>query len=53
MREEIDREMFDQFAAYDEAQSQAILEVIRGILNRRKYIRNLVNQVDKALSADL
>jgi molecular chaperone HscB len=50
MREQIDRELFSQFAAYDEAQDHATLETIRGILNRRKYIRNLVNQVDKALS---
>jgi molecular chaperone HscB len=50
MREQIDRELFSQFAVYDEAQDRATLETIRGILNRRKYIRNLVNQVDKALS---
>ena len=50
MREEIDRELFAQFAAYDEGQDQAILEKIRGILNRRKYIRNLVGQVEKALN---
>jgi molecular chaperone HscB len=50
MREQIDRELFSQFAAYDEAQDQATLETIRGILNRRKYIRNLLNQVDRALS---
>ena len=49
MREEIDQELFAQFAAYDERQDQAVLETIRGILNRRKYIRNLVNQVEKAL----
>ena len=50
MREEIDRELFAQFAAYDEGQDQAVLEKIRGILNRRKYIRNLVNQVERALN---
>ena len=49
MREEIDRELFTQFAAYDEAQEKGILEKIRGILNRRKYVRNLVAQVEKAL----
>ena len=49
MREEIDQELFAQFAAYDESQDQDVLETIRGILNRRKYIRNLVNQVEKAL----
>jgi len=50
MREAIDRELFDQFAAYDQNQDQAMLEKIRGILNRRKYIRNLLNQVEKALA---
>ena len=52
MREEIDRELFAQFAAYDEKQDQASLEKIRAILNRRKYIRNLVNQVAQALHSD-
>jgi molecular chaperone HscB len=49
MREEMDRELLAQFAAYDESQDRAVLEKIRAILNRRKYIRNLVNQVEKAL----
>jgi molecular chaperone HscB len=51
MREQIDRELIDQFAAYDRHEDKAILENIRGILNRRKYISNLVSQVDKALSS--
>jgi molecular chaperone HscB len=50
MREEIDRELYDQFAAYDEAQDRPVLEGIRAILHRRKYIRNLVTQVEKALN---
>jgi molecular chaperone HscB len=50
MREDLDRELFEQFAAYDENQDQAVLEKVRGILNRRRYIRNLVNQVAQALS---
>jgi molecular chaperone HscB len=50
MREDIDRELFEQFAAYDETQERAALERIRGILNRRNYIRNLVTQVEQALS---
>ena len=50
MREDLDRELFEQFAAYDEEQDQAVLEKVRGILNRRRYIRNLVNQVAQALS---
>lgn len=49
MLEEVDRELFAQFAAYDGNQDRTILDKIRGILNRRKYIRNLVSQVEKAL----
>ena len=50
MREVIDRELLTQFAAYDETQDRPTLERIRSILNRRTYIRNLVNQVEDALS---
>ena len=50
MREDIDRELLTQFAAYDETQERAVLERIRGLLNRRTYVRNLVNQVEDALS---
>jgi hypothetical protein len=50
MREDLDRELYEQFAAYDEKQEKSVLERVRGILNRRTYIRNLVNQVEDALS---
>jgi molecular chaperone HscB len=50
MREELDRDLGVQFAAYDESADRAVLERIRGILNRRRYIRNLVNQVERALA---
>jgi molecular chaperone HscB len=50
MRDDIDQELLTQFAAYDETQQRAVLENIRGLLNRRTYIRNLVNQVEDALS---
>jgi molecular chaperone HscB len=50
MREELDRDLFEEFAAYDRSQDQAILEKIRGILNKRKYIHNLIQQVEKALA---
>ena len=39
-----------RLAKYDESEDKAILEKIRGILNRRKYIRNLLTQVDKAFT---
>src|SRR5262245_53211805 len=51
MREEIDRELLAQFAVYDEREDKATLEKIRSILNRHKYIRNLVSHVEKALAA--
>jgi molecular chaperone HscB len=50
MSDDLDRELAAQFAAYDQNQDQAALEAVRGILNKRKYIRNLVNQVEKALT---
>jgi len=50
MREDLDRELAGQFAAYDESQDKAVLERIRAILNKRRYIRNLVNQVEQALA---
>jgi molecular chaperone HscB len=50
MREDLDRELAAQFAAYDEGENKAVLEKIRGILNKRRYIRNLVNQVEQALA---
>ena len=50
MRDELDRELSSQFITFDESQNLALLGEIRGILNKRKYIRNLVNQVEKALA---
>jgi molecular chaperone HscB len=44
MRDEIDEELQGQFKAYDETGDKAALEKIRAILNRRKYISNLVKQ---------
>ncbi|MBL8230452.1 MAG: Fe-S protein assembly co-chaperone HscB [Bryobacterales bacterium] len=46
MRESIDREMQTLFAKWDETQDRAMLQQIRGLLNRRRYIQNLVNEVD-------
>ena len=51
MREEIDRDLAAKFAAYDEAESREVLTEIRGVLNRRRYVRNLVNEVEKALGS--
>ena len=55
MRSEIDRELTNLFAKYDAAESESetarqALHEIRGVLNRRRYIENLLRDVDKALS---
>jgi molecular chaperone HscB len=51
----IDGELAAQFAEHDAAPAgearRAVLERIRKILNRRRYIRNLVSEVDKQLTA--
>ncbi len=51
---EVDHELEGQFYAYDiapEEARKAVLAGIRAILNRRRYIRNLINEVDKELAA--
>ena len=50
MRDAIDRELAEKFREYDGSRERAVLEAIRGILNRRRYVRNLVNEVEKELS---
>ena len=47
---DLDRDLLAQFAAYDEFENQSNLEGIRAILNKRKYISNLVAKVEKALA---
>jgi molecular chaperone HscB len=43
MRDEIDGELPALFAAHDAAPKREILEQLRGLLNRRKYISNLIS----------
>jgi len=50
MRDAIDTELAEKFRAYDESRERGVLERIRGILNRRRYIRNLINEVEKELT---
>jgi molecular chaperone HscB len=50
MQEEIDLELREAFREYDRSRSRETLARIRGILNRRKYVRNLVNEVEKELA---
>jgi molecular chaperone HscB len=39
------------FTRYDEAPNRAVLDQIRAALNRRKYVSNLVREVEKEMSA--
>jgi molecular chaperone HscB len=50
MRDGIDTELAEKFQEYDRRPDRAALSDIRGILNRRRYIRNLVNEVEKELT---
>lgn len=50
MRDEIDVELNRAFSEYDQDPGRDGLARIRGILNRRKYIRNLVSEVEKELA---
>lgn len=49
MLEEGDAELQREFSKFDGAGGNAILQSIRGILNRRRYIGNLIRDVNKAL----
>jgi molecular chaperone HscB len=50
MRNNVDMQLKEKFAAYDRTPDRAMLGEIRGILNRRRYIRNLVNEVERELA---
>jgi molecular chaperone HscB len=51
MLAETDQELGGLFAKYDATQSRDVLAQIRNVLNRRKYIQNLVTEVEKTLVA--
>jgi len=58
MRDEIDRELETLFARYDAAESASesarqALHEIRAALNRRRYIENLIRDVERALNPAL
>ena len=50
MREKIDAELQSRFAGYDRSPDRNVLSEIRGLLNRRRYIRNLVSEVERELT---
>ena len=49
MLDEADTDLAGLFGRYDQTQDSAALDQIRGVLNRRKYVSNLVRDVDKEL----
>jgi molecular chaperone HscB len=49
MRDQIDAHLKSLFDKYDAAPTKETLGDIRAVLNRRRYIRNLVNDVEKEL----
>jgi molecular chaperone HscB len=52
LRRELDGQIEDLFGRYDEGRSRTVLEEIRKLLDKRKYVQNLVEQVDRELSAE-
>lgn len=53
LQAEVDASLTTLAAKYDEAQDAATLDQIRSALNRRRYISNLVREVDKELNVHL
>jgi hypothetical protein len=53
MLSEIDNQLEGLFGKYDQAPSRDTLTEVRGVLNRRKYIQNLVDEVRKELDPTL
>ena len=51
MRGEVDQRLEELFRKYDSERNRETLTEIRGVLNRRRYIENLVNQAEKELTA--
>ena len=45
-----DQQIHTLFAEYDASQSGDVLAQIRNVLNRRKYIQNLVSEVERTLA---
>jgi molecular chaperone HscB len=50
LRRELDDSLAQRYAAYDKARERERLAEIRGLLNRRRYIQNLVNVVERELA---
>jgi molecular chaperone HscB len=50
MQQEVDAELERLFEEFDRTQERGVLVSIRGLLNRRRYIRNLISQVEQELA---
>ena len=50
MLADVDQQLESLFEKYDQTSNRETLAEIRGVLNRRKYILNLVDEVHKTLS---
>lgn len=50
MLHQVDCDLEHEFEHYDSDPDRSVLSVIRSILNRRRYIQNLLRDVDKALA---
>lgn len=52
LRAGIDGELEGLFARYDESRAREVLAEIRKVLDRRKYVQNLVEQLDRELETE-
>lgn len=50
MQREVDGQLETLSGQFDQSQDRAVLHQIRGVLNRRRYIRNLAGEVEKELA---
>jgi molecular chaperone HscB len=48
-RDQTDQDLRLRFEEYDRTGDRSVLSQVRGILNRRQYIRNLIEEVEKEL----
>jgi molecular chaperone HscB len=49
LRDEIDRQLQSEFELYDASGDRSRLLEIRSLLNRRRYVRNLIEEVEREL----
>jgi molecular chaperone HscB len=52
MLQRVDCDLGNEFSVYDAEPDPSVLTMIRTILNRRRYIQNLVREVDRALAGE-